>query len=50
MLKLLYFGHVIWKADSKKKKKKSWLTGKAPDAGKDRGQKEKGVAEDGEVR
>ena len=36
-LKLQYFGHLITK---------SWLTGKDPNAGKDWGQEEKGVAED----
>ena len=35
-LKLQYFGHLIQRAD----------IGKDPDAGKDRGQKEKGMAED----
>ena len=32
---------ILWPLDSK-----SWLTGKDPDAGKDWGQEEKGVAED----
>ena len=32
---------VLWPPDGK-----CWLTGKHPDAGKDRGQKEKGVADD----
>ena len=35
-LKLQYFGHVM----------QSWLLGKDPDAGKDRRQEEKGMAED----
>ena len=35
-LKLQYFGHLIQRAD----------IGKDPDAGKDRGQKEKGTTED----
>ena len=39
-LKLQYFGHDA----------KSWLAGKDSDAGKDRRQKEKGVAEDEIVR
>ena len=37
MLKLQYFGYLMWKADS---------LGKNPDAGKDLSQKEKGVTED----
>ena len=36
---------IIWPPDAK-----SWLIGKDPDAGKDWGQKEKGVAEDEMVR
>ena len=36
-LKLQYFGHLMWRADS------IW---KDPDAGKDLGQEEKGTAED----
>ena len=36
---------ILWPPDAK-----SWLIGKAPDAGKDWGQKEKGVAEDEMVR
>ena len=36
MLKLQYFGHLMWRTDS---------TGKDPDAGKDRRQKEKGTTE-----
>ena len=40
MLKLKYSGHLM----------QSWLTGKAPDTGKDWRQKEKGVAEDEIVR
>ena len=36
-LKLQYFGHLMW------------LIGKDPDAGKDRGQEEKGVTEDEKV-
>ena len=38
MLKLQYFGYLMWRA------------GKDPDAGKDWRQKEKGVAEDKMVR
>ena len=37
MLKLQYFGHLIWRTDSSEKN---------PDAGKDRRQKEKGTTED----
>ena len=40
MLKLQYFDHLM----------KRWHTGKDPDPGKDWGQKEKGVTEDGMVR
>ena len=36
---------ILWPPNSK-----SWLTGKDPDAGRDWGQKEKGVAEDEMVR
>ena len=36
---------ILWLPDAK-----SWLIGKDPDAGKDWGQKEKGVAEDEMVR
>ena len=39
-MKLQYFGHLMWKADSFEK---------TPDAGKDWGQEEKGMAEDGMV-
>ena len=35
-LKLQYFGHLM----------QSWLIGKDPDAGRDRGQEEKGTTED----
>ena len=42
-LKLQYFGHLMWRADS-------WLTGKDPDAGKNWRQKEKGAAVDEMVR
>ena len=38
MLKLQYFGHLMWRA--------SQLIGKGPDAGKDWGQEEKGAIED----
>ena len=36
---------VLWPPDGK-----CWLTGKHPDAGKDRGKKEEGVADDEMVR
>ena len=42
-LKLQYFGHLMQRADSLEKTR---LIGKDPDAGKDRRQEEKGVAED----
>ena len=58
-LKLQYFGHLMWTADSLEKTDaeaeapilwppdvNSWLIGKDPDAGKDWGQKEKGATED----
>ena len=41
-LKLQYFGHLMWRADS--------LTGKDLDSGKDWGQEEKGTTEDEMVR
>ena len=41
--KLQYFGHLMQRADSLEKTR---LIGKDPDAGKDRRQEEKGVAED----
>ena len=40
MLKLQYFGHLMW----------SWLIEKDPDAGKDWRQKEEGAAENETVR
>ena len=46
-LKLQYFGHLMWRANSLKK---IWLTGKDPDSGKDWRQKEKVAAEDEMVR
>ena len=41
MLKIQYFGYLMWRADSLEK---------YPDAGKDWGQEEKGAAEDEMVR
>ena len=46
-LKIQYFGHLMQRANSMEK---TPLIGKDPDAGKDRRQKEKGVAEDEMVR
>ena len=43
MLKLQYFGHLMWRANSFEKTQLIW---KDPDAGKDEGQKEKGMTED----
>ena len=42
-LKLQYFGHLMQRPESLEKTR---LIGKDPDAGKDRRQEEKGVAED----
>ena len=46
-LKIQYFGHLMQRANSVEK---TPLTGKDPDAGKDRRQNEKGMAEDEIVR
>ena len=46
-LKLQYFGHLMQRPESLEKTR---LIGKDPDAGKDRRQEEKGVAEDEMVR